>query len=123
MLEQIPGKVAVIVDTPEGGRDVPACLSRHVADVRVCAVAKSVAFAGHLGAIERAAAKSTGAGLIDLRRRICRADPCPVVVDGMIVFRDFRHLTATFSRSLAGDLDRELAAILDDGATGPSAVP
>jgi peptidoglycan/LPS O-acetylase OafA/YrhL len=124
MLEQIPGHVAVIVDTPDGGRDVPACLSRHVADVRICAVAQPVAFARHLGAIERAATKSTGDDLINLTARICRADPCPVVVDGMIVFRDLRHLTATFSRSLAGDLDRELAEIVDTRVTpSPSAVP
>ena len=28
--------------------------------------------------------QATGAGLIDLTDRICRADPCPVVVDGRI---------------------------------------
>ena len=112
MLDQIPGRVAVIVDTPDGGRDIPACLSRHVADVRACAVSHTLAYALDQGAIERVAVKATGAGLIDLTTRVCRADPCPVVVDGMIVFRDPRHLTATFSRSLAPDLDRAIAAIL-----------
>ena len=115
ILERIPGRVAVIVDTPDAGRDIPACLARHVSDVRVCAITRSVARALNLGAIERAATKATGAGLIDLTKRVCRADPCPVVVDGMIVFRDLRHLTATFSRSLAPDLDRSLAAILKAG--------
>ena len=112
MLARIPGRVAVLVDTPDGGRDIPACLARHTADVRACAISHSIAFARNLGAIERAATRATGADLVDLTERICRADPCPVVVDGMIVFRDLRHLTATFSRSLAPDLDRELAAIL-----------
>jgi hypothetical protein len=112
MLERIPGRVAVVVDTPDGGRDIPACLARHTADVRACAISHAIAFARNLGAIERAATKASGAALVDLTARVCRADPCPVVVDGMIVFRDVRHLTATFSRSLAPDLDRELAAIL-----------
>ena len=116
MLERIPGRVAVLVDTPDGGRDIPACLSRHVADVRACAIARKVAFARNLGAIERAATQATGATLIDLTARVCRAEPCPVVVDGMIVFRDLRHLTATFSRSLAPDLDHQLTAILDVAA-------
>ena len=112
MLERIPGRVAVLVDTPDGGRDIPACLARHTADVRACAISHAIAFARNLGAIERAATKASGADLVDLTTRVCRADPCPVVVDGMIVFRDVRHLTATFSRSLGPDLDRELGAIL-----------
>jgi hypothetical protein len=124
MVEQIPGRVAVIVDTPDGGRDIPACLARHVADVRVCAVPRATAYARNLGAIERAATESTGADLIDLTKRVCRGTPCPVVVDGMIVFRDLRHLTATFSRSLAPDMDRALVAILDARAVpSPSAGP
>ncbi len=120
MLERIPGRVAVIVDTPDGGRDIPACLSWHPDDVRLCAVPRSVAFADNLGAIERAATAATGDALIDLTSRVCRGDPCPVVVDDMIVFRDMRHLTATFARSLAPDLDRALARIL---APPPIPVP
>jgi hypothetical protein len=112
MLDRIPGRVAVIVDTPDAGRDIPACLSRNVADVRHCAIAHATAFSEDLGAIERAATKTTGDDLIDLTDRICRDDPCPVVIDGMIVFRDLRHLTATFSRSLAPDLQRRLDVIL-----------
>jgi hypothetical protein len=112
-IDRLSGEIAVIVDTPDPGRDVPACLSGHVRDVRACAVSPEVAGAGHLGAIEEAATEATGAGLIDLTRRVCRADPCPVAVDGMIVFRDTRHLTATFSRSLAPDLDRSIGMLLE----------
>ena len=114
-VDRLPGRVGLIVDTPEAGRDVPSCLARHVADIRVCAIPRTVATSGSLGAIERAAAKTTGAGLLDLTDRICRGDPCPVVVDGRIVFRDTRHLTATFARWLAADLDRAIGAILDPG--------
>jgi peptidoglycan/LPS O-acetylase OafA/YrhL len=112
MLRQLPGRVALIVDTPEAGRDIPSCLSRHAGDVRVCAISHSVAYSGSLGALERSASESSGAGVIDLTGRICRDDPCPVVVDGMILFRDSRHLTATFSASLAPDLERAIDALL-----------
>jgi peptidoglycan/LPS O-acetylase OafA/YrhL len=115
MIDRVPGRVALILDTPDAGRDIPGCLARHVADVRMCAIDRDVAFAGSLGAIETAAATATGAALIDLTADICQADPCPVVADGMIVFRDMRHLTATFSRSLAADLDRALRPILEGG--------
>lgn len=112
-IDRLPGEVAVIVDTPDPGRDVPACLSSHVRDVRDCAVSHDTAYAGRLGAIEEVATIATGAGLIDLTSRVCRADPCPVAVDGMIVFRDTRHMTATFARSLAPDLDRSIGMLLE----------
>ena len=115
LVSRLPGPVALIVDTPEAGRDVPSCLARHLSDVRACAIPRSVALSGGLGKLERAAASASGAGLIDLTSRICRDDPCPVVVGDRIVFRDTRHLTATFSRWLAGDLDRAVAAVLAGG--------
>ena len=120
MLERLPGRIAIIVDTPDAGRDIPACLSRHPDDVRLCAVPSAAAFADGLGTIERAAARASGATLIDLTARVCRADPCPVVVDGMIVFRDARHLTATFAGSLAPDLDDAIAAILPTAGASPT---
>jgi hypothetical protein len=112
LVGRVPGRVALIVDTPEAGHDVPSCLARHASDVRACAIPRPTAISGGLGKLERVAASATGAGLIDLTARICRGDPCPVVVDGRIVFRDSRHLTATFSRWLAGDLDRSIAPLL-----------
>jgi peptidoglycan/LPS O-acetylase OafA/YrhL len=117
MLDRIPGRIAVIVDTPEPGEDVPSCLSRHSDDIRGCAIAKGVATSGRLGAIERRATRETGDALIDMTRRVCPAWPCQVVGDGIIKFRDIRHLTATFSRSMAADLDRALTLVL--GATIP----
>ncbi len=69
---------------------------------------------------ERAAVKATGAGLVNLNDLICPADPCPAVVNGMIVLRDTHHLTATFARSLAPALDRALTRIL---APKPAATP
>jgi hypothetical protein len=101
MLDRIPGKTALLVDTPYAGRDVPACLSAHPADVDACRIPHWTAFADHLGAIEAAAVKASRARRIDLTRRICIDDPCPVVVDDMIVFRDIGHLSATYARSLA----------------------
>jgi plasmid stabilization system protein ParE len=119
VLERIDAPTALIVDTPEAGRDVPSCLSRHADDVRRCAIPRTTALSGDLGAIETGAASGTGSGLIDLTGRVCRGWPCQVVVDGMITFRDSRHLTATFSKALAPDLDRAIAtalASIGDGA-------
>lgn len=118
-LDRMPGRVALLVDTPDAGRDVPACLARHRGDAGACAVERDVALARDQGRLEELAAAATGAGLVDLTARVCRGWPCPVAVDGLIVFRDARHLTATFSRSLAPDLAAALDAVLAPRAVDP----
>jgi peptidoglycan/LPS O-acetylase OafA/YrhL len=109
---RIPGRTALIVDTPYAKRNVPSCLSSHQDDIDACAIPHQTAFTERLGDVEAVASKASGAGLIDLTARICIADPCPVVVNGLIVYRDESHLTATFSRSLAPALMTAIAAVL-----------
>ena len=124
VIRALPDRVVILTDTPDARLDVPSCLSRHPNDVRRCAVPAKAAFVGRLGSLERLASRATGAGLIDLTGRVCRADPCPVVVDGMIVFRDSRHMTATFAASLAPDLERELLRYLEPPPlVSPSPLP
>jgi peptidoglycan/LPS O-acetylase OafA/YrhL len=112
MLARIPGRVAILVDTPYGGRDIPACLSEHPTRVESCAIPHAVAFTDHLGGLETVAAKAAGAARIDLTKHICIGDPCPVVVNDRIVYRDLGHLTATFARSLAPALDLAIARVI-----------
>ena len=120
MIEQLRGRVAVIVDTPNPGLNVPGCLSAHTSDVRRCAVPRAKAFAGALGEVERIAAGKTGAGVVDLTAYICPDDgACPVVVDNHIVFRDESHLTATFARSLAPALAAAVAPLIDEPQAAP----
>jgi hypothetical protein len=117
MVSRIRGRVAIIVDTPFAGIDVPACLSAHARDVGACAIPRSTAFSHDVSAVERIAAAASGAALIDLTELICDDDPCPVVVDRTILFRDKEHLTATFSASLAPALDAEIKRVLDPASS------
>jgi hypothetical protein len=110
LLDQIPGRQAIIVDTPQSQYDVPACIARHVADVRSCETPRSVAFYHHW-TLERTAAALTGATLVDLSDSICSGNPCPVVHGGMIVYRDSFHLTATFAAALAARLEAHLPKV------------
>jgi hypothetical protein len=113
MLARIPGRSAIIVDTPYAKRDVPGCLSSNKDDIDECAIPRKTAFTERLGAIEAAAAKASGASLIDLTPRICVGEgACPVVVNDKIVYRDHSHLTATFSRSLAPALGAAVAPLM-----------
>jgi hypothetical protein len=51
--------------------------------------------------------------LIDFGDVLCGGPgSCPVVRHDRIIFRDDHHLTATFSRWLAPDMDRSLAKVI-----------
>ncbi len=111
-LIRIPGRVLMMIDTPRIGVDIPGCIADHATDVRPCAIPRSAAFTSQFGVREAEAATLAGAGVIDLIPSVCPAMPCQVVRDGMILFRDNHHLTATFSRSLAPILGRALEPYL-----------
>lgn len=100
IIKKLPGQVAVIVDSPLARINVPACVAYRGAGR--CAIPKSTAFSQALGAIEKSAAASSSASLIDLTGATCAAWPCPVMVNGITVFRDSEHFTATFSRTVLG---------------------
>jgi peptidoglycan/LPS O-acetylase OafA/YrhL len=52
------------------------------------------------------------AHLIDLNHFMCDEETCSMVVGGVITTRDGAHLTATYARSLAPYLDREISGVL-----------
>ncbi len=108
LLNQIPGAIAIIADTPASRVDVPICLSQNPADITRCATTRVVAFGRQQAVRERVAALAANATFVDLSDAICPAEPCQAVVAGMIVQRDDHHLTATFATSLAGVLEAAL---------------
>ncbi len=108
LVGQLPGAKAIMVDAPTSKYNVPSCLSGHRSDVRPCQTSRIRALGPYSGVPETTAAAALGATLIDLTPLICPGDPCPVVKDGMIVYRDSWHLTATFVMSLRGALEQAL---------------
>jgi peptidoglycan/LPS O-acetylase OafA/YrhL len=112
-IARLEAPVALIVDNPRTNTDVPACLARHPDDVHRCAIPRSEAVPDTFGVLETVAARRSGATLIDLTPAICPSVPCAVVRDGMILYRDGHHLTATFVRSLAPALGARLAPLLE----------
>jgi SGNH domain-containing protein len=96
MIAKVPGRVALIVDSPVARQPNATYLS--------------------LGAIEKVAAKITGDRLISLTSATCSRWPCPSKVGSITKFRDYEHFTATFSRTVLGKsggaLDRALGSLL-----------
>ena len=105
----------IIQDPPlPTNEKVPDCLSTYLSDYRKCAYTRREGFGSGMGLREQAAAKATGAGLINLTSAICPGTGnCPVVINNMIVWRDEHHLTATFSTSLGPVIDAQLVGILE----------
>ena len=112
MVARIPGATVILVDTPDPGRDVPACLSKHPSDIRACLFAQDDADNREIGIAERVAADVAGARLIDLTANICTEWPCSPISGSVLIYRDEDHMTATFSRSLAAPLGVEIAKLL-----------
>ncbi|HET9435387.1 MAG TPA: acyltransferase family protein [Candidatus Limnocylindrales bacterium] len=108
LLAPVPGEIVVLADTPQSIYDVPACISRNLADVTRCETPIGKAFNWRRLRLERAAAEASGGTLVDLTDWICPADRCPVLMNGLLVYRDVHHMTATFAASLAGPLYRAL---------------
>ena len=96
------GKYVIIGDTPQSYYDVPACISSHRRDVRPCETDRAAAFGWRYLKLENAPSPRRPVGrVVKLSPTICPRDPCPVIQDGMIIYRDDHHLTATYARSLA----------------------
>jgi peptidoglycan/LPS O-acetylase OafA/YrhL len=112
-LQRLPGQVLLMVDTPRVGYDIPGCIAEHPGDVRPCAIPRDPSFTDSFGIRERDAAALAGAATIDLIPKVCPALPCQVVHNGMIVYRDNHHLTATFSTSLAPALEDAIRATVE----------
>jgi hypothetical protein len=115
-MNKIPNSATLVMisDIPDPwNMSVPECLSAHLTDYRKCAFPRATAFGSAMGKREATAAKASSASLITLTDAICPGTgACPSVLNGMIIFRDQHHLTATFATSLGPVLDQKLVAIL-----------
>lgn len=61
----------------------------------------------------RAAGRATGAPIVDLADAYCTTDGvCPMVMGGVVAYRDLHHITGTFSKTLAPYLADEIAAAM-----------
>ena len=117
MIAKVPSqtKVVIIQDPPLPGINdkAPTCLSAHLTDYRKCVYSRTRGFASAMGTREKDAVAATGAGLIDLTATICPGtSPCPIVQNGIIMWRDEQHLTATYATTLGPAIDAQLVAIL-----------
>lgn len=103
-----PGtRVVVLGDSPAWSRAPSICLSDHLADAARCAGPPATLIDAGMTAAEARGAQEVGARYLPTLRWLCAAT-CPAIEGNVLVYRDDRHVTATFSRLLAGRLGDEV---------------
>jgi hypothetical protein len=113
MLAKVPGRKAVIVDTPLSYRDVPKCLRRNPSNPDTCRIPSTEVLSSGVRTREKAAADVGNATYLDLTKSICGPFPCRVVKNGVVMFRDTHHLTNTYAATLRDVLGSALDRALD----------
>ncbi|MDP3894820.1 acyltransferase family protein [Nocardioides sp.] len=106
-------ELMLVRDNPWHTHDIPSCVERHLDD--------GVEVTNQACGIERTKVLSdpaprnpvTGTHWVDLSDAYCRPAYCNVIEGNVLIYRDRHHLTATYARTLAAELDRRLG-----GATG-----
>jgi hypothetical protein len=107
-------KVLLLGDIIPWGKDsvIPCLRANKSKDISVCSPRRDSErgrMTQRRDKLERAATSAvSGAKFGATKYLVCPYDPCPVVVDGMLVTRDGGHLSATYSRALWRGLDKLL---------------
>jgi hypothetical protein len=108
-------RTIVIRGTPRTWFDVPSCLSRRAAGLpfaRPCVYDRNAALSPVAVAAQNRAARGLPVSFIDINDQICPAARCSSVKNGIVVFTDDNHLTASFSRHLAPRIASRVGSIL-----------
>jgi peptidoglycan/LPS O-acetylase OafA/YrhL len=110
-------RTIAIRGTPRTWFDVPACLSRRAARLpfaRACVYERARALSPTAISAQNEAARGLQVAFVDMNDQICATARCPVMRNGIVVFTDDNHLTATFSRSLAPVLGVRIEAAMNN---------
>ncbi len=103
-------EVIVLRDVPtSGGRNAPECLLAHPDRPLECATPRAEAVQPDAMTLAVERVGSDRVRLVDMTDFFCSAATCHAVVGGALVYFDYNHITAQFSRSLAPFLLEKLA--------------
>ncbi|NLT07848.1 MAG: hypothetical protein GXY03_16290 [Solirubrobacterales bacterium] len=105
-LRRTGAQVAVMKTLSWAPNRIVSCVRDHPRKLRRCAFDRKQPTNRAFEA--RAAKRVKGARLIDARDAVCLKRICPAVTDGLIVYRDPKHLSATYARTLSNWLDARL---------------
>ncbi len=102
------GKVVLIGEIPDLANGTAACLARHESDIQACSSPASEAILAKFIVVEKQVAAQTGATYVDVTPWLCTSSTCPVVIDNIVAYHDFAHITLTFGLHLEPALSETL---------------
>ncbi len=103
----------LVRDTPRPGFNVPMCLSRAASHtgrlLSACRIDGRTALAATVWEAEQIAARGlSNVKTVDLSDQFCDGNSCDPVRDGLVVYRDTNHISASFAAHLAPILSERL---------------
>jgi hypothetical protein len=97
--------VRAIHSTPWMPFEPGKCLVNSKDWARDCVPIRSSVFRPDLTVL---AAETLSIPTLDFSAYFCDADHCPVILGGVLVYRDSHHMTATFARTLSRAMEEKL---------------
>jgi hypothetical protein len=104
--------VIAIRETPDTGRDEPACVSQYGPTAKACTVSRTIATFPDPPTSYAARALHGTVPVIDMNSLICEPAVCQPVVGNVLIYFDSHHMTQTYSSTLAPFLKTKLLAAL-----------
>lgn len=107
--------VIVIRGTPRIPFDVPGCLSRrtaHLPFAKDCTYEPDRAFIARARRAQDVAARGLNVRFLDMSDQVCASTRCGTERDGVVMFTDNNHLTASFARSMGLVLGERLDVLM-----------
>jgi peptidoglycan/LPS O-acetylase OafA/YrhL len=123
-LRQTSGATVVYFeDTPFSEQRGPACVAAHLSDVRVCNFPISTAYrSATRHTLQHEAVTAAGFLAVDPIQWLCTATTCPVIVGNLLVYRDYQHISASYSRWLGAVITPLLAVTWREPSGGTGSV-
>jgi peptidoglycan/LPS O-acetylase OafA/YrhL len=100
--------VQAVVSTPWMPFEPSKCFMASTSWVTDCVPERATVFKLDL---TQAAAQRLKIPTLDFLDRFCRLTHCPTVIGGVFVYRDRHHMTATFARTLAEEMENKLLLV------------
>ncbi|MFF0393498.1 acyltransferase family protein [Kitasatospora sp. NPDC004615] len=120
-LRELGVPIVYLQDTPNPGRDVPACVSGHPDTTSACDFPRSEGLWADPLAEEIAAGRVPGVRTIGVNQVLCPGEGrmCPAVLEHVLLYRDDSHLTNAAAVVLTARLDQLLieAGLFGNGWT------
>ena len=118
-LLSVPRRTHVLVmdGIPDNRLDPVRCLRKNRLNISKCVTPRQTARQRVVERTIKRATRSSGESYRSINGRVCTYDPCPVIHGDVLVWRNRRHYTATFSATLTPTF-RSLLPDVFSSATG-----